>query len=97
MIARRKTEHGSGLGRVRLGRRGATFAWLHHLKRLLVPLRPTSRDPTKAFLASRLAASSGFRRLGSVISDSSLLVSAVGSGAGAVAAMSMAAICSSDR
>jgi transposase len=34
-IARRKTEHGSGLGRVRwvIER---TFAWLHNFKRLLV-------------------------------------------------------------
>jgi transposase len=34
-IARRKTEHGSGLGRARwvIER---TFAWLHHFKRLLV-------------------------------------------------------------
>ena len=35
MIARRKTEHGSGLGRVRWVVE-RTFAWLHHLKRLLV-------------------------------------------------------------
>ena len=35
MIARRQTEHGSGLARVRwvIER---TFAWLHNLKRLLV-------------------------------------------------------------
>ena len=35
MIARRKTEHGSGLGRVRWVVE-RTFAWLHHLKRLLI-------------------------------------------------------------
>ncbi len=34
-IARRQTEHGSGLGRVRWVVE-RTFAWLHHLKRLLV-------------------------------------------------------------
>ncbi len=34
-IARRKTEHGSGLGRVRWVVE-RTFAWLHNLKRLLV-------------------------------------------------------------
>jgi transposase len=32
--ARRKTEHGSGLGRVRWVVE-RTFAWLHHFKRLL--------------------------------------------------------------
>ena len=35
IIARRKTEHGSGLGRARWVVE-RTFAWLHHLKRLLV-------------------------------------------------------------
>ena len=35
MIARRQTEHGSGLGRVRWVVE-RTFAWLHNLKRLLV-------------------------------------------------------------
>jgi transposase len=34
-IARRQTEHGSGLGRVRWVVE-PTFAWLHKLKRLLV-------------------------------------------------------------
>jgi transposase len=34
-IARRQTEHGSGLGRARWVVE-RTFAWLHHLKRLLV-------------------------------------------------------------
>jgi transposase len=34
-IARRKTEHGSGLGRARWVVE-RTFAWLHKLKRLLV-------------------------------------------------------------
>ena len=34
-IARRQTEHGSGLGRVRWVVE-RTFAWLHHYKRLLV-------------------------------------------------------------
>jgi len=35
VIARRRTEHGSGLGRVRWVVE-RTFAWLHNLKRLLV-------------------------------------------------------------
>jgi len=35
VIARRKTEHGSGLGQVRWVVE-RTFAWLHHFKRLLV-------------------------------------------------------------
>jgi transposase len=35
IIARRKTEHGSGLGRTRWVVE-RTFAWLHHFKRLLV-------------------------------------------------------------
>jgi transposase len=34
-IARRQTEHGSGLGRARWVVE-RTFAWLHHFKRLLV-------------------------------------------------------------
>jgi len=34
-IARRQTEHGSGLGRLRWVVE-RTFAWLHHFKRLLV-------------------------------------------------------------
>jgi transposase len=34
-IARRRTEHGSGLGRARWVVE-RTFAWLHHFKRLLV-------------------------------------------------------------
>jgi transposase len=34
-IARRQTEHGSGLGRIRWVVE-RTFAWLHHFKRLLV-------------------------------------------------------------
>ena len=35
VIARRQTEHGSGLGKVRWVVE-RTFAWLHHFKRLLV-------------------------------------------------------------
>ena len=35
MIARRQTDHGSGLGRARWVVE-RTFAWLHHFKRLLV-------------------------------------------------------------
>jgi len=35
LIARRQTEHGSGLGRCRWVVE-RTFAWLHHFKRLLV-------------------------------------------------------------
>jgi transposase len=45
-IARRQTEHGSGLGRVRWVVE-RTFAWLHHYKRLLVrydrPLQTLTR------------------------------------------------------
>jgi transposase len=48
-IARRQTEHGSGLGRVRWDVE-RTFAWLHHLKRLLVRYdRP--HEIHEAFLA----------------------------------------------
>ena len=43
MIARRKTEHGTGLGQVRWVVE-RTFAWLHNFKRLLVRL-PPPRDP----------------------------------------------------
>ena len=35
MIARRQSEHGSGLGTIRWVVE-RTFAWLHHFKRLLV-------------------------------------------------------------
>ena len=49
MIARRQTEHGSGLGRDRWVVE-RTFAWLHHLSRLLV--RYDRRDEIhEAFLA----------------------------------------------
>jgi transposase len=48
-IARRNSEHGSGLGRVRWVVE-RTFAWLHHFKRLLV--RYDRRvDIHRAFLA----------------------------------------------
>jgi transposase len=48
-IARRRTEHGSGLGRVRwIVER--TFAWLHHFKRLLVRY-DRRREIHEAFLA----------------------------------------------
>jgi transposase len=48
-IARRQTEHGSGLGRVRWVVE-RTFAWLHHYKRLLA--RTDRRaDIHEAFLA----------------------------------------------
>ncbi len=43
-IARRKTEHGSGLGRVRWVVE-RTFAWLHKLQATPRPLRPPRRDP----------------------------------------------------
>jgi transposase len=43
-IARRKTQHGSGLGRYRWVVEG-TFAWLHQLKRLLVRYDPPQRHP----------------------------------------------------
>ena len=49
VIARRKTEHGSGLGRVRWVVE-RTFAWLHHLKRLLVRYDPRA-EIHEAFLA----------------------------------------------
>ena len=48
-IARRKTEHGSGLGRVRWVVE-RTFAWLHHYKRLLVRY-DRRHDMHEAFLA----------------------------------------------
>jgi transposase len=48
-IARRKTEHGSGLGRVRWVVE-RTFAWLHHHKRLLVRYDRRA-DIHEAFLA----------------------------------------------
>jgi transposase len=48
-IARRQTEHGSGLGRVRWVVE-RTFAWLHHYKRLLVRY-DRHHDMHEAFLA----------------------------------------------
>ena len=48
-IARRETEHGSGLGRARWVVE-RTFAWLHHLKRLLVRYDRRA-DIHQAFLA----------------------------------------------
>ena len=48
-IARRKTKHGSGLGRVRWVVE-RTFAWLHHFKRLLVRY-DRRHDIHEAFLA----------------------------------------------
>src|SRR5437870_4840164 len=48
-IARRQTEHGSGLGRVRWVVE-RTFAWLHHFKRLLVRY-DRRREIHEAFLA----------------------------------------------
>ena len=48
-IARRQTEHGSGLGRVRWVVE-RTFAWLHHYKRLLVRY-DRRHDIHEAFLA----------------------------------------------
>jgi transposase len=48
-IARRQTEHGSGLGRVRWVVE-RTFAWLHHYKRLLVRYDRRA-DIHEAFLA----------------------------------------------
>ena len=47
VIARRTTEHGSGLGRVRWVVE-RTFAWLHHLKRLLVRYEPYVKRWTNA-------------------------------------------------
>ena len=49
VIARRQTEHGSGLGRVRWVVE-RTFAWLHQLKRLLVRYDRRA-DIHEAFLA----------------------------------------------
>ena len=51
-IARRKTEHGSGLGRVRWVVE-RTFAWLHKLQATARPLRPPD-EIHEAFLATRL-------------------------------------------
>jgi transposase len=48
-IARRNSEHGSGLGRVRWVVE-RTFAWLHHFKRLLVRYDRRA-DIHRAFLA----------------------------------------------
>jgi transposase len=48
-IARRKTAHGSGLGRARWVVE-RTFAWLHHFKRLLVRY-DRRHDIHEAFLA----------------------------------------------
>ena len=49
VIARRQTEHGSGLGRYRWVVE-RTFAWLHHFKRLLVRYERRA-DIHQAFLA----------------------------------------------
>jgi transposase len=49
IIARRKTEHGSGLGRYRWVVE-RTFAWLHRMKRLLVRYERRA-DIHEAFLA----------------------------------------------
>jgi transposase len=49
IFARRQTEHGSGLGRVRWVVE-RTFAWLHHFKRLLVRY-DRRQEIHKAFLA----------------------------------------------
>jgi transposase len=49
VIARRQTEHGSGLGRVRWVVE-RTFAWLHNLKRLLVRFERRA-DMHRALLA----------------------------------------------
>ena len=49
LIARRKTEHGSGLGRYRWVVE-RTFAWLHRMKRLLVRYERRA-DIHEAFLA----------------------------------------------
>jgi transposase len=59
-IARRQTEHGSGLGRAR-GVVERTFAWLHHLKRLLVRY-DRRHEIHEAFLALGCCLV-GFRRL----------------------------------
>ncbi len=48
-IARRQTEHGSGLGRARWVVE-RTFAWLHHFKRLLIRY-DRRREIHEAFLA----------------------------------------------
>ena len=59
-IARRQTEHGSGLGRAR-GVVERTFAWLHKLKRLLVRY-DRRHEIHQAFLALGCCLV-GFRRL----------------------------------
>jgi transposase len=56
VIARRQTEHGSGLGRYRWVVE-RTFAWLHNFKRLLVRVRTPRRHaprPARARLLPRL-------------------------------------------
>ena len=50
VIARRQTEHGSGLGRIRWVVK-RTFAWLHTHKTTTRPLRPPPREIHEAFLA----------------------------------------------
>jgi hypothetical protein len=60
-IARRRTEHGSGLGRARWVVE-RTFAWLHNFKRLLVRYdrRHEIHEPSSRSAAA-LSASGGFR------------------------------------
>ena len=60
LIARRQTEHGSGLGRHRWVVE-RTFAWLHHLKRLLVRYdRRAEIDETSSRSAPASSASEGY-------------------------------------
>jgi transposase len=56
VIARRQTEHGSGLGRIRWVVE-RTFAWLHNHKTTTRPLRPPPRDPRKPSSPSPAASS----------------------------------------
>ena len=59
-IARGQTEHGSGLGRYRWVVE-RTFAWLHHLKRLLVRYaRRAEIDETSSRSAPASSASEGY-------------------------------------
>jgi transposase len=57
LIARRQTEHGSGLGRHRWVVE-RTFAWLHNRRRLLVRTDAATTS-TKASLPSPAASSAG--------------------------------------
>jgi len=57
-IARRQTEHGSGLGRARWVVE-RTFAWLHHFKRLLVRYDRRTRSTKRSSRSAAALSASG--------------------------------------